>query len=270
MVMLTLMIMKRGRTNTVTRIPILIPCDTHEQIRVATFLTEFNMPRPVRPVTDADFSSTSRQREEVENTMSDYEKEQFMAVLALLSALGTKDRLAVARARAKATQALALKREADKKLGIMPAQDNDFDFGHALSPLFGLKPGQEKEAIERWSGYRRGPRAETNEKWLLSQVMSEALDSVRIVLWWSGTRFRPALYCPETKAALYMHFLMKIVPGQGWAVCPKCGWVFEQRRPDQNYCSIAHREAHRVARWRAAKLAKTRKRGGKNVTSKAR
>ena len=100
--------------------------------------------------------------------------------------------------------------------------------------------------------------------------MSQALDSARFVLWWSGKQFRPALYCPELKAAVYTFLLMSIVAGRGWGVCPHCGEFFVQKRPDQNYCTIAHREAHRVARWRAAKVSQLNKKGGKNGPRKAR
>jgi hypothetical protein len=257
MLLLTLMMMQRDRYNSVTRLPILIPCETSEQSGVATFLLEFGTEQPVRAVTDADLGPKSKKRQEALNTMWDYERENFTAVLALLCALQTKDKLAIASARAKATRAMQLRRERDRRLG-MTSEDN-VEFGRGIVSLFGLKPGQEKEAIERWSGYRRGPKAETDHKWLLSQLMSEALDSVRLVLWWSGTQFRPALYCPKARAALYTFLLMKIAAGQGWAVCPKCGQFFVQKRPDQNYCSVAHREAHRVARWRAGKPSKSKK-----------
>ena len=203
--------------------------------------------------------------------MWDYEREQFIAVLDLLKTLQSRDKLAVVRARQHVTRALRLKREGDRKAGIAPAREDDLAFGAAIIPLFGLSPGQEKEAIERWSGYRHGPRAEADEKWLLSQLMSEALGTAKLVLWWSGKRFRPALYCPDNKTAINAFLLMKAA-GTGWGVCPKCGSFFEQKRSDQTYCSIAHREAHRVARWRAAKIlkskAKTKRR--KNVTQKTR
>ena len=200
---------------------------------MATFQLELHTPQPVRVVTSDDFRLTSKKHQEARSTMPDHEREQFMAVLALCKTLQTEDKLAIARARAHATRALSLKREGDRKLGIMPAPENDLAFGRTLVPLFGLNPGQEKEAIARWSGYRRGPKAEADEKWLFSQLMSEALDSVRLVLWWSNKRFRPAFYCPNVRAALHAFLLMKVVAGQGWGVCLKCGEFFVQKRPDQ-------------------------------------
>jgi hypothetical protein len=268
--MLTLLAMTRGQYDTVTELPVLIPCAPDEQDGLATFLMEFRAPKPVRAVTSDDFKPTSKKHQEARSAMRDYEREQFMAVLALCKTLQTEDKLAIASARQHATRALSLKREGDQKLGVMPAQENDLAFGQMLIPLFGLSAGQEKEAIARWSGYRLGPKAEADEKWLFSQLMSEGLDTVRLVLWWSDKRFRPALYCPDAKAALHAFLLMKVAAGHGWGVCLKCGEFFVQKRPDQNYCSIAHREAHRVARWRAAKLAKARGKRRRNGTRKTR
>jgi hypothetical protein len=270
MLSLTLLPMQRVRINTVTDFAVLIPCDPKNQDGLATFLPELATPQPVRVVTEADFKSGPRVKEAL-SAMWDYERKQFNAISALLTALQKKDRLAIVRARGFVTKALALKREGDRKLGITPAQEDDQEFGRILIRAFGLRPGQEKEAIQRWCGYRRGPRAETNDIWLLSQLMSEALDSVRLVLWSSEKQFRPALYCPELKAAVYTFLLMKIAAGRGWGVCPYCGQFFVQKRSNQNYCTIAHREAHRVARWRAMKVRQLKKkRGRQHVSRKAR
>jgi len=263
-------LVQRAHINTVTDLAVLVPCDLKDKDGLATFLPELAGTQPVRVVTLDDLKSNQRRFKQALNTMWDYEREQFEAVLALLSALQRKDKLAISRARGFVTQALALKREGDRKLGISPAQDDDLDFGRILIHVFGLKPGQEKEAIQRWSGYRHGPRAEANHRWLLSQLMSEALDSVRLVLWWSGKQLRPALYCPQAKAALYTMLLMKIAAGRGWGVCPYCGQFFVQKRSDQNYCTIAHREAHRVARWRAARVSQSKQIGGSYGTRKTR
>src|SRR5436309_1490899 len=256
--------MKRGSNKAVTQISILIPCGKHERHGVATFLFEGKEPKSVRAVTDADFRLRAKGHDQALKSMWDYEREQFMAVLMLLRALQSKDTLAIAHARERVTKAQILKRDADKTRGLAMAQEHDLDFGRVLIPLFGLERGQEKEALERWNGYRIGPEAEADDRWLLSQLMSQALESVKLVLWCSGSQFKPALYCSELKAALYTFLLMKLAMGQGWGVCPKCGTFFVQKRSDQNYCSIAHREAHRVARWRARKkTGKKKKRGEK-------
>ncbi len=260
--MLTLLLVQRTHINTVTaRLPILMPCPERQE-GFATFLTEFATPVPVRVVTEEDFKPKARGMSKALSEMWEEEREQFKAVLGLLTGLQQDDELAISRARTHVRNALALKREGDKKLGIAPAREDDLDFGRTLIHVFGLQPAQEKEAIQRWCGYQRGPRAETNNEWLLSQLMSEALNSVRLVLWWSGNQFQPALYCPHAKSAVYTFLLMKIVAGRGWGVCPYCGEFFIQNRSDQSYCTITHREAHRVGRWRAAKLSQSKKKGG--------
>ncbi len=270
MLLLTLMLVQRGHIKTVTELAVLMPCDAKDKDGLATFLSEVAGSHPVRVVSLSDLTSDPRKIKEALSMMWDYERVQFKAVVALLSALGKKDKLAITRARGFVAKALALKREGDRKLGISPALDADLDFGRVLIQVFGLEPGQEKEAIERWNGYRHGPKADANHRWLLSQLMSEALDSVRLVLWSSGKHLRPALYCPQAKAALYAILLMKVAAGRGWGVCPYCGQFFAQKRSDQNYCTIAHREAHRVARWRAAKTSRSKKKGGADGTRKAR
>lgn len=89
----------------------------------------------------------------------------------------------------------------------------------------------------------------------LSQLLSEFLESVQLVLWWTGKQFLPALYCAGgLEGALLVHTLFSIVGWRkGLGVCPYCGSMFRKQRADQDYCSVAHREAHRVARWRGAK-----------------
>ncbi len=250
--------MQRVRINAVSEdIPILIPCGPEDQDGLATFLPELATPEPVRVVSNAEFRSEGGLKKAL-STMDEGEREQFRAVGAFLRALQTEDKLAIARARKLVAQAYALKREGDRKLGFIPAKEDDLEFGRTLIRVFGLQLGQEKEAIERWSGYRHGPRAKADYRWLLSQLFWEALEFVRLVLWWSGRQLRPAVYCPDLKAALYVFLLMKIAAGEGWGACPYCGKFFVQQRSDQNYCTIAHREAHRVARWRKRKRAKSR------------
>ncbi|MGC2791706.1 MAG: hypothetical protein WA899_06790, partial [Candidatus Sulfotelmatobacter sp.] len=62
-----------------------------------------------------------------------------------------------------------------------------------------------------------------------------------------------AIFCPSIVTALFAKLLLSRVSGKGLAVCPQCGIPFVTKRPNQDYCSIKHREAHRVARYRAKK-----------------
>ena len=103
----------------------------------------------------------------------------------------------------------------------------------------------EKEArliSDRFSAY---PESRLDEK------ISERLKGARLVIW--NFRGKPtlAIYCPDGMTALFTKLLLNRVSGKGLAVCPQCGVPFVQKRPNQDYCSIQHREAHRVARWRA-------------------
>jgi hypothetical protein len=252
MLPLTLLLMQRLRTNTVTGIPILIPCGESEQQGVATWLGDVRQVFTyVRVVTQDDLAPNSK-RNPI-RSVSESDREFFLAVVALIKGLGDNDRLAIAKARERVVLALG------RKQGVDPNSD---DVRRVASEL-GLEAGQEAVAMELFT---IGPGQAVDVGWLFSSVVSGELDSVRLVLWWHRKQFRPALYCPDLKSALFTLVLMKIVSGRGWGVCPQCGDFYVQKRPDQTYCTVAHREAHRVARWRAAKLAKTRTRGGKHGT----
>jgi hypothetical protein len=92
-------------------------------------------------------------------------------------------------------------------------------------------------------------------RWNYSRLMADMFQSARLVIWFSEKegRFLPALYCPDWKtAAFVMTFLGRI------RVCPKCSTIFIPSADNVDYCTPAHREAHRVARsrWRARQRAK--------------
>lgn len=95
----------------------------------------------------------------------------------------------------------------------------------------------------------------------------------RIVCWYFKGAFRPAIYCPDLKSALYIHtFLLAPIGEVGFRTCPYDGEQFFQDRPNQEYCTPAHREAHRVARFRENKKRKASERaekGRKDGTQKA-
>ncbi len=257
MLVLTLLFMQRRSNDTVTDVPVLIPCARKEQHGLATFLGELGHEnQPVRPLTDADLDKKSKNQ--LLGAMWDTERSVFAALVNLLDGLRDRDKLSITRARKRLIEAIA------RRDGVVVPPD----MLQATSMMRDLKPGEaEKIALELCT---LGPRSSADEKWLLSTYFSQALDSVRLVLWWSGTEFRPALYCPDPRSALHTFVLMRVVAGRGWGVCPFCGLFFVQTRSDQNYCSVAHREAHRVARWRAANVSKAKKKGGKNGTRKAR
>jgi hypothetical protein len=99
----------------------------------------------------------------------------------------------------------------------------------------------------------------------ISQLVTRQLETARLVLWWSPEikQFRPAVYCRDITSAAYMKLFMKLgFPKNSLAsirVCPHCGNMFCPPRTNIDYCCPAHREAHRVARWRARKREEEKK-----------
>ena len=89
------------------------------------------------------------------------------------------------------------------------------------------------------------------------RLMADMFQSARLVIWFSEQerRLLPALYCPDWKTAIFvMSFTGRL------RVCPRCSNIFIPSADNVDYCSPAHREAHRVARWRDRKAReKTRK-----------
>jgi hypothetical protein len=235
MLVLTLLIMQRGPYDTVT-LPVLIPCVFYKQEGVATFLPvkKGGIQKPVRAFTQADLDRKSK--ESALRTMTDPEWGVFNAIWSLMQGLKNKDEFAISKAHA-------------KLLGS--ASEGEQTVEEMLARAF----------------------TDREPEGMLSLQLSQALDSVRLVLWESGHGLQPALYCPDPKSALYTFVLNNLFADKKkLSLCPFCGEFFVPRRPDQTYCSVAHREAHRVARWRAAKKSESKKKtkGGKNVARKAR
>jgi hypothetical protein len=256
MLLLTLSLMQRPHYDTVTGIPVLTPCEPRDHEGLATWLGDVRETRQhVWELTQAHLDPNSKKSPL--RVVPKPDREFFLAVVALLQGLEKKDRIAIAGARERVV--IALGRE--RGVGL------NSEWVQRVASQLGLKPGREAKAIELGT---LGPGQSEDIRWLFSGVVSGELDSVRLVLWWSDGRFRPALYCPDLKSALFTFILMKIVAGRGWGVCPHCGDFFIQKRSDQTYCTIAHREAHRVARWRAAKVRRLKKKGGQNGARKTR
>jgi hypothetical protein len=264
--------MQRPGYNTVTTLAIIVPCDPKDQEGVATFLQEFSKPQPVREVTELQLMGKGGSKSGILPAARIPEGQQALAIVALAPFVKEDDSAKVSKAKEYLRRAFALTREEDKRSGVIPAEQDDYEFGRAICPLFGLEPSMWKEALERWSGYKLGPNADRDPKWLFSLLLSNALSDARLVLWSSPSGLRPGLYCPDMETAYFAFFLTKIFLGDGgWGVCPKCGKVFVRKRSDQNYCTIAHREAHRVARWRAKQQVQAIKKGRRrNVTRKTR
>lgn len=244
--------MQRGIYDAVThefRLPVLVPATPARGEGLATFEQELGRPQPVRIFKDSDLKDAKRHLTESEAT-------HFYAIVALAQSLRhPSDSIAIENARAVLEKAYEIRRAEPRFGGLPPA-----GLAEGLSRLVGLPPQQ---SLEVWEGRRAGPRAALDPRWQLSYEVSQAIFfSARLVLWWTSCRFTPAIWCQDMKTAFYVRALLTAVGGKGLRICPHCNEPFLQERPDQSYCSIAHREAHRVARWRAEKASKSRKKGG--------
>ncbi len=260
MLLLTVPVMQRGVYDHVTKqssLPVLIRATAGQQEGVATFEPELGAPIPVRRFKDSDLKDAA-------NHMTEAEARHFHAVIALAHALqDPSDTIALRKANAAFDEAYRLRRAEPTTFAKLGE-----DFAIALGRAIGAPP---QEAAEIYDRKRPGPRAASDPRWMLSYAVSEGLGiSSQLVLWWTGVRFTPAIWCYDMKTAFYVRALLSAVGGKGLRICPHCSKPFVQKRPDQDYCSIAHREAHRVARWRAAKVKPPREKGGRNVTRKTR
>jgi|GEM_PF-1763953 len=252
--------MKRDHNKTVTSkesFAILIQAaSTDEAMGEATFLSESMpgvvSPVPVRPVTPKDLKSAATNLKGVDG-------KQFNALLALRRALEARDDLALADATERLEQVYQLR---ERELAR-----------HRKSP--------ESEETRRFlaeliESLRPGPKAKRNPARLLSLEVSRTVGllNAQIVLWWAEERFIPAIFCLDVTTALYLHtFFIAPIGEIGFRICPHCHNQFFQDRPNQDYCCPAHREAHRVARFRNEKKLRaieTETNRRKNGTQKAR
>jgi hypothetical protein len=252
--------MQRGMYDTVTeefRLPVLVRARPEQQEGLSTFEHELLPPCPVRIFKNSELKDARKH-------LTVGEVQHFTAVVELIQALkNPSDTIALKRAKDGFEEVYKAKRDEPSDLLELGEE-----FANALAKFTGQSP---REAVETLEHKRPGPRATADPRWLLSYEVSEMLNSSsRLVLWWTGERFSPAIWCDDIKTAFYVRALLSAVGGVGLRICPHCGDVFFQERRDQNYCSIAHREAHRVARWRAAKAKRPKEKGGRNVTRKTR
>lgn len=227
-----------------------------------TLLSEVQGPQHVRAVTLEEIKKTARQLRGVE-------AEHFSAMLALRGALGSGDKLAMDRAMDRMKRVYRLREN-----GVREPGEVHKHFARLFAPDMGMPP---KEVLRYMGGMRLGKGAAKNPWILLSYEVTQAVGSgvevfsraarkpfsqwPRIVLWWDGGALRPAIYCPEPATALYIHtFFLAPIGALSFRICPYDGEQFFQDRPNQEYCRPAHREAHRVARFRDNKRRKDEER----------
>lgn len=83
--------------------------------------------------------------------------------------------------------------------------------------------------------------------WFYSSLMANLLQRAHFILWYpvqDESWFRPGLFCPTWEIAAYAVVGLDLL-----RQCP-CGELFVPETVKQNYCTGAHREKYRIARWR--------------------
>jgi hypothetical protein len=253
--------MNRDQYKTVTGFVLLVPASESDAMGEATFASEAFGRSHVRPIMMEEIKKAA-------SVLKGVEAAHFGAMLALRGALESGDRLARAQAMERMQKVYRL-RQAGK--ARWPDADSERIFGQIFAPSVGLSP---EETVRYMEGLRFGPKAATDLQRLLSYEVSEAVGPLlhaNIVLWWFKNAFRPAIYCMDAKAALYVHTFFLAPNGEvGFRICPYDGEQFFQDRANQEYCCPAHREAHRVARFRDNKRRNNEERGKHHGTQKAR
>jgi endogenous inhibitor of DNA gyrase (YacG/DUF329 family) len=237
--------MKRDTYIPVTEIPVLIPCVQKEQDGVANFYGGeivrergelVALYQPVRALRDDELTRKSEAGKKLWKGLEPAEQERLMGLIALRKALESRD-------------ALAMEKLEHMYRKLVP------DIRHCSWPPPSLdEPETMTEVIKVATARTMAQSGTPKPPGYLPLLLTRALRRARLVLWWHDKerRFLPAIYCPDVATALYVRALVGIVGGRALLVCPRCGKPFVQERSDQDYCSIRCREAHRVARWRAA------------------
>jgi hypothetical protein len=206
----------RNSYKTVT-LPILIYSDQPEREGSTDFLPGFSGLRPVRVLRSSDL----RQNSKFWQSLTEVEREEFLAVAQLVDAVTTKDRMAA--------------RSACQRLEKTKT--------HELAAIASQLAG----------------RVTTYPQTKLHEFSTNRLTQARFVLWNFEGKSALAVFCPNNVTALYAKFLLSRESGAGFAVCPHCGDPFVPNRPNQVYCCGEHRDGHRVKRWRASRRVKAGK-----------
>jgi hypothetical protein len=130
---------------------------------------------------------------------------------------------------------------------------------------------------EEWIQYWERPDFSDLHRKLCFELSNYIIVNGTRLVFWRRERgeIAPAIYCDSLKMAYYVHTLIVSRDSViGWRFCPRCHDLFLQSRVDQQYCSNAHGDAHRMARTRwvrkQPKAEEEMKRGKKDGTKKAR
>jgi hypothetical protein len=228
-----------------------VPASPKEATGEATFQMDLGAPQPIRAVTVAELKKEAVKLRGSAGAM-------FFALLALRDALESRDELALQDAKQRLERAYLL-RESEASVPFPADEGSRQLFASQIASLVGMSA---EESLKHYEGLRPGPRAKADLHRLISYEVSRSvgLMNADIALWWWKGAFRPAIYCKNVETALYVHtFFIGPTGDVGFRICPHCKEQFFQNRPNQDYCRPAHREAHRVARWRGKKKSITGK-----------
>jgi len=135
-----------------------------------------------------------------------------------------------------------------------------------LYGLLDLRQGlQQDDPLQRVRGFKKirpGDTAEWSQALGESQfwarqefpvLVTERLKDVRLVLWFApeppGRILTLALFCPDLQTGIFLKSFLEV------RCCPYCERLFSPRANNIMYCTTAHRDAHRMNRYRRSKKA---------------
>jgi hypothetical protein len=197
--------------------PVLV--DATEAASEGAFVGLGFSPRAVRSLTRRELANSSR----VAHLLTPEQWRFVRGVATLKIALGKKDKTAI-------NAALALLR-------------NCID---SADPIWGVSL-----TTDQAEKYLSGSESIGFLRLLATDFLQKILAGARLVYWIrkSDMQIGPAVYCHDFKTAIAIHLILQ----DTFRVCPHCNTTFLAERPKQMCCSVECREAHRIARWRAAK-----------------
>jgi hypothetical protein len=247
---------QRDRLN----LPVLVDCMPNEQPPPTGQMT-WGHPSanglPVRIFMRSDLSNHVSQ-------LSPGQREHFLSLMKLMSAIGNRDWTAIRHARnlfdTAVTTILTENRELATKVRAW-AQTEDLRL-----PVQGSRSGSlvlefEPDALYQLAKDLEKPEMppipeDANPELLMSALVSHVTRRTKFVLWSHNGQLIPALYCASDFFLAAVTFTL-MGEWLGWEMCRNCGKFFRQGRRDQKWCSDACGNAHRVkksqAKTRAAK-----------------
>jgi hypothetical protein len=215
------MAMQRGYDKTVTTVPVLVPAGDGRVDGAASWQEHFGLFHPVRSLRKSDLPSMFK-------SLDQEDLRRFTGLVTLRDAIESSDALLTEKlVRSYKPLLRDIARRYFKELELPTAQKDLNAIAHFLM-----------------SGDRREKAVA-----IVSQLLTKELSQANLVMWRTKSGAIPAIFCQDTRTALFVCVAVLGLLG----ICPHCDVVFPKERPDQDYCSVSHREAHRVARWRKQK-----------------